>query len=124
VPPESMIAVAAPRAGSPFSPKTESIKRPGRDGPGLLAGSPGSRSYAPDVVTGEQPRSAAFCTNTGLGPPGRCSVCFAMAFNSPLHPAPCFGVARAGKAEAATIAAIRAAAARIRRYLSRVTSSL
>ena len=29
MPPESMIAVAAPRVGSPFSPKTGSIKKAG-----------------------------------------------------------------------------------------------
>lgn len=62
-----------------------------------------------------QPRSVAFCTSTGLAPPGRCVVCFAIAFSSPLQPLPAFGAAKAGIADAAIIAAMRAETIRIER---------
>jgi hypothetical protein len=62
-----------------------------------------------------QPRSVAFATSTGLAPPARCVVCFAIAFIRPLQPAPAFGAAKAGIADAAMIAAIRADTIRIER---------
>jgi hypothetical protein len=85
-------------------------------------GTTARKTYSAGGVEVIQPRSVAFCTSFGLGPSGRFSVCLAIAFKSPLQPAPALGAANAGKAIATIIAAITTATVSTRRILLTIPS--